>query len=159
MFERRHILDKQVADLTEYTLKKERGDLIKHEEIIEVTGLARGVSPWTAFIKRWKKAVMDAERIVLRSCPGIGYRLANFEGQIEAAIRKEKSSMRGLMVAGLWAGVLPEGELSEGLKVLQKSIVFRATQSRLEFNTTIAERKAILSKQESLPRIELSGVK
>lgn len=155
----RHIIDNELEAMRELTRPLERGSLVKHEDIENATGLKRDKSPWSKLIRHWKAWCIDELKVALKSEPGIGYRLCTENEHIEQAIRLEKQGVKRVARAGMIAGIVDPTKLSAAMGQLQKDIVDTSVRLKHEHNVRTAERRSLLSRQESLPRIELSGVR
>lgn len=155
----RHIIDEELDAMKELTRPLERGTLVKHEDIEAATGLKRDKAPWGKLIRHWKSWCMDELKVALKSEPGIGYRLCTESEHIEVALRLEKQGIKRVAKAGMIAGVVDPTKLTGAMGQLQQNIVDTAVKVKHEHNVRTAERKSLLSRQESLPRIELSGVR
>lgn len=155
----RHLIDEELKMLCKFTESLSRGDLIKHDQIEQLTGLRRGVAPWGKLIKKWKQWAIDKRRISVCAVPGVGYRLNTEQEQISHALRLEKQGVKRTLEGGLIAGVIERGELDEAMQELQQSIVNNSAAARKGFNEMIAERRSLLTKREALPRVTMSGVR
>lgn len=155
----RHVIDRELELMRVLTRTLKRGSLITHAEIEAATGFKRDAAPWPKLIKQWKVWAMDELKIALKSEPGIGYRLCTEQEQIEVALRLERQGVKRVVKAGMTAGVVDPATLSAPLAALQSDVVAASVKVKSDHNVRISERKSLLSRQESMPRIELVGVR
>lgn len=152
-FTTRWPIDEELKKLVEATKEQPRGSLVKHSEIEAVTGLTRDVAPWQKLIRHWRNKMRATRQIEIISEPGIGYRLATVDEQMQLAMRLEKSGGRRLGKAKIAAGSVEPSELTDEGRQLQDKIVADIDRVQLLQREQRAERRSLISMQPALPRL------
>jgi hypothetical protein len=147
----RRPVDTELLRLAAKTKTLMRGSLVRHAEIERWTGVRKNEPPWKRLIWLWKSWAIRERNISIVSEPGIGYRLATVDQQLDFAVRLEKAGGRRLERAIIAAGVIPENLLSAEGKVFRLAFVGGINRVQVVRLEAEAERK--LSPPTDLPRL------
>lgn len=113
MFERSEIVDAAVIAVMDILAGLDRGDVIKHRDVVAVTGIEKDSSQWKSVIHRVRHELLDTRGIALIPVVEIGYKLATKDEQLIWLTRhKERKALRQLNMQVRNLSAIPSNDLS-----------------------------------------------
>jgi hypothetical protein len=103
---------------------KERGELVNHEDVEKVTGVARAVSPNTYYdLVEWCKKHHEEERgISIKNEPLVGYYLATAEQQLAILAERTRRGRRQITKGCKSVEALPDDHVTDHQRRLRDAL-------------------------------------
>ncbi len=127
-FDENKQLKKAREKLLEFFSTKNRGELIKHEEIEALIGMTRG-DVYYALVRRVGELHQEARGISIVSEPMVGYLMATHEQQFGLLGKRTKRAKRQILKGTNSIYALPDDELSDHQRRLKNACVDNGEQA------------------------------
>jgi hypothetical protein len=161
-------VDVEVANLYEYAKDLDRGTLVPHEKIEEITNVPRAVDgiaeksseaisadnpTYARIIRKWRKKMLDNDRPFPMNVKGVGYQLATIEQQNkkvpdawERHIVKTAGKIKKVVEA------IPVTQMTPQQRELAKLRNHQVLEIGDRIRSHRRERHSLLARPDSLPR-------
>ncbi len=153
----RRDISKELVSLLDATVELERGSLVPHETIEEVTGINRDDKDWTKLIRHWKREMLSPPRglyVKASYPPGVGYKILTLEEQrVQEPINLQRQAIRKINKAAACVGTIPEEELDEAGRKFQVARLHQLGEIKQADKKQRAEVTSWLSNPETLPKL------
>jgi len=138
---------------------KERGDLVTHAEIEQVTKLKQNVSPWNTVLGKFRRGYLRHTGIALRSEKNVGYRLMTTQEQSEDDYHRRRAR-RALQRDFSEKVFMKDEELTVEQQRLVAALAHQTAKGLQVLQTHAVERKSFLASNETVNRYnQLNGVR
>lgn len=113
-------IKRSVDEVYELTIPLKRGDVLTHEAIRDVLGLAPHEGSWDHILKRVRRRLEKERGIATWSEHGVGYKLLTIQEHLELPFRRTQRGLREIHRGRTSLNVLPD----QGLTLHQKQMRF-----------------------------------
>ena len=154
MFLQKRDISKELKALCDATESRERGSLITHEEITQLTGFDRNHSHWGTLIKKWKRHMTQNSGFWPVSVAGVGYRFPLASEQVTKLTDSlMKQAMRKVNSAASCLGSVSDDELDEVQQLYRKATLSNMTSLKDLNKKNQAVQQSWLANPKALPKI------
>lgn len=147
-------IQKELDALFAATKDRERGSLIKHEELESISGIERYAPGWASLVRKWKRLMLGRGVWVKAAFPaGVGYRFLTVEEQLEhEPERFQRRRDRLLRREAECVGSIEVDNLTDSQVSLQQARLTQLAAVRTMSQTHRAELASWLSNPKALPK-------
>jgi len=139
MYKKNELTHEQVASVIAVLSTYNRGEVIPHGELCQVTGLEQGTARYYQIIRRARDLYRESTGVWTREVNSVGYRLLTHEQSLtEEQSHRRKKMRRQANIGKAVAEALPDESLSDHQKRLRAHVLESHAKVRKEL---LAEEK------------------
>lgn len=129
-----------------------RGQVLTHETIERILGVARHVGMYDHVVRRVRRRLQDERSIATWPEPTVGYRLCTIAEQLALPLRRTRRASRQIARGIRSVAVLDSVDLTMHQRVLQARTLEAAVTSASHVRASIRQHDTLLSARQPAPR-------